>query len=358
MPDTQGVKSLIEPSFSNARVAIAKADDLKEDKRRHWMCSLRIIAKGLGKPPEFVPARWTAVRGPISRLHHTPMGITAKTLTNHTGNVRAALNWFAKEESVPLRGAPLSPDWSKLKAGIAHYRTRANLSSLMRYCSAQGIGPQNVSETVLDALMAYRATTTALKADAAARRKIARTWNSCIGVLPGWPSTRLIEPPLRSTLSGPAREEFPAGLRKDIEAYLTGLSQVRRTASGRRYAPCKFSTIKVRRAKIEAFVRKAVAMGVPLSSLKSFRQLFKPGLVERVFDAYWRDSGENPPVYLIELSSLIVSITRQTRSIDEPAIDRLDDMRAVLEGFGRSGSQRRTWRSSARSSAQMCGAAS
>ncbi|MES0385902.1 MAG: site-specific integrase, partial [Hyphomicrobium sp.] len=283
--------------------------------------------------PELVPARWTAVRIPISRLHHTQMGVAEKTLANHKGNVRSALSWFANDEHVPLRGAPLTLDWSKLKQGISHYRTSANLSSLMRYCSARDIAPQHVDETVLDALMAYRKNTTALATDAAARRKIARTWNRCIGVVPGWPSQRLVEPPLKSTLSGPTREEFPAGLRKDIETYLSGLSQVRRTAGGRRRAPCKSSTINVRRAKLEAFVRKAVKVGAPISSLESFRQLFDPDLVERVFKAYWPDCGKQPSIYLIELSALVVSIARQTRCIDEGAIDRLDDMRAALDQY-------------------------
>ena len=206
MADIQTAGSLIEPSFAEALAAIKAAKDLKEDKRRHLMCSLRIIAKGLGKPFELIPARWTAVRGRVSRLHHTQMGIKAKTLANHKGNVRAALSWFANDEHVPLRGAPLTLDWSKLKQGIGHYRTSANLSSLMRYCSARDIAPQHVDETVLDALMAYRKNTTALATDAAARRKIARTWNRCIGVVPGWPSQRLVEPALKSTLSGPTRE--------------------------------------------------------------------------------------------------------------------------------------------------------
>ena len=337
MADIQTAGSLIEPSFAEALAAIKAAKDLKEDKRRHLMCSLRIIAKGLGKPFELIPARWTAVRGRVSRLHHTQMGITEKTLANHKGNVRAALNWFSKAEHVPLRGAPLSPDWSKLKHGIGHYRASANLSSLMRYCSARGINPQDMDEAVLDDLMAYRATTTSLKADAAARRKIARAWNSCIGVVPGWPSLRLIEPPLKSALSGPTFEEFPAGLRKDIETYLIGLSQVRRTAGGRRRAPCKSSTINVRRAKLEALVRKAVKVGAPIGSLESFRQLFDPALVERVFDAYWPKSSAPPSIYLIELAALVVSIARQMRCIDETAINRLDDMRAVLEGYRQDG---------------------
>jgi hypothetical protein len=121
------------------------------------MCSLRIIAKALGKPPVLVTARWTAVRIPIARLHHAQMSVMAKTLANHKSNVRAALSWFAKEENVPLRGAPLGKDWVSLRDGITHRRTRAHLSSPMRFWSARGIAPEEVDETALDACMAYRA---------------------------------------------------------------------------------------------------------------------------------------------------------------------------------------------------------
>jgi integrase len=333
MQEISSTKPLIEPSFADVEVAVGDAPNLTKGHRRHWPCSLRITAKGLDKPLELIPARWTAVRIPISHLHHAPMGVTAKTLANHKANVRAALSWFAEEENVPLRGTPLRPDWAKLQEGITHRRTRAHLSSPLRFWSARGIAPEEVDEAALDACMAYRAATTALKANAAARRWIARAWNRCIGVVPGWPSQRLVEPPPKSSLVGPAFEEFPAGLGQDIAAYLTGLTQIRRPSGGRRRAPCKLSTIKVRRAKLVAFVRKAVSVGVPISSLKSFRELFDPDLVKRVFDAYWRDSGEHPSIYLIELASLLLGIARETRCLDEAAIAHLDDMRALLEEY-------------------------
>ena len=331
MQEMNITEPLIEPSVADALVALERAEDLPEDKRRHWACSLRVTVKALGKPPELLPARWTAIRIPISRLHHAQLGVTAKTLANHKANVRAALGWFAKEENVPSRGAPLTPDWARLRKGVSHYRTRANLSSLMRYCSARAVRPEEVTEFILDEFMRYRATTTALASNAAARRRIARAWNGCIGVVPGWPSQRLLEPPPKSSLRGPAWEEFPADLRENIDTYLASLTQIRRDARGRRRAPCKPSTIKLCRAKLVAFVRKAVGTGIPLDSIPSFRQLFDPDLVEHAFDAYWRDSGEDPSVYLIDLASLLMGIARQMRCIDEAAIARLDDMRAALE---------------------------
>jgi hypothetical protein len=334
--DADMMFALIEP-MADVIAAIEAGDDLPKDKRRHWACSLRVIAKALGKPPELVPARWTAVRSSLSRLHHGQMGVTAKTLANHKANVRAALSWFAKEENLPSRGAPLSEAWTKLSQAISSYRIRANLSSLMRYCSASGIDPEAVNERALDACMAYRAATTALKVDSAARRRIARAWNDCVHTVPGWPSQRLAEPPPKASLRGPAWDQFRAGLRRDIEGYLMSLTKVRRDASGRRRVPCKPKTIEVRRAKLVALVRKAVGIGVSITDICSFSDLFDPDLVERVFDAYWRDNGEHPSSYLIDLAPLVLSIAKQTGCLEKAGVARLDDMRAALEQHRRDG---------------------
>jgi integrase len=56
-----------------------------------------------------------------------------------------------------------------------------------------------------------------------------------------------------------------------------------------------------------------------------------------VFDAYWRDCGEHPSSYLIDLAPLVLSIVRQTHCLDEAAIMHLDDMRAALEQHRRFG---------------------
>src|SRR5262245_17135651 len=299
MQEPNTTKPLIEPSVADLLKAMAASPELTVGRRRHWTCSLRVIAAALGKPPELLPARWTAPRQPMSRLHHTQMGVTAKTLANHKSNVQAALRWFAKEESVSLRGSPLSPEWALLRDGIADYRTRANSYSLMRFCSAKGIAPEAVDESALDACIAYRGATTALKANAAARGRRARPWSRCVAVVPGWPAQKLIEPPLARTLAGPDWEELPEGLRRDIDAYLAHLTQVRRTSGGKRLAPCK-----PRKAKLVALVRKTASLGVPIDSLASLADLLEPELMERVVDAYWEDSGEEPSIYLIELSSL------------------------------------------------------
>jgi hypothetical protein len=106
---------------------------------------------------------------------------------------------------------------------------------------------------------------------------------------------------------------------------------MRRPPCGKRRPPCSAKTIDVRRAKLVAFVRKAVGIGISVDCITSFRALLHPDLVERVFEAYWQDSGEEPGIYLIELAAMLFGIATQTQGLDEVALARLDDFRAELD---------------------------
>jgi hypothetical protein len=184
--------SLLEPSFADALDTIA-ASNLAPACKQHWTCSLRMIAKALDRPPETIPARWTAVRQPIGRLHHAMSRTRLKTLQNHRANVRRALLWFGREQDVPGRGIRLTPEWRALRERIPDLRRRDRLAGLIRYCSAKAIEPGQVTEAVVDAYMAYREATTSNDVDATARRRIARAWNACVGQVEGWPALRLRE---------------------------------------------------------------------------------------------------------------------------------------------------------------------
>ncbi|WMT78743.1 site-specific integrase [Bradyrhizobium sp. Ash2021] len=316
--------------------AVEMAKDLPKQIVTHWLCSLRQIAVALDKPPELIQARWTAVRHPVARLHHALLGITQKTLANHKSNARAALVWFAGEHNVPARGAKFTAGWAALRDRLSDRHQRSVLSSLMRYCSAKELGPASVDEAALDAYMVYRAETSALATDAAARRSIARSWNACIGSVEGWPERRLIEPPIKAA-EGPSWESFSEVLRNDIDAYLLGLTKPRKGHTGKRRAPCKPATIRVRRAMLVAAAKMAVRAGVPIEKLTSLGAMLHPDVSEPILEAYWEKDGERPNVFTIDLGVLFLSIARQIDCLDEAALVRLDDIRAELEQHRQGG---------------------
>ena len=97
---------LIEASLADVLAWLSADPELEDEPRRQSMCSLRMIAKAIGRPPELLPARLTAIAQPMARLHHTHMGVTAKTLANHKANVRTALKRFTGGSSNRCDGQP------------------------------------------------------------------------------------------------------------------------------------------------------------------------------------------------------------------------------------------------------------
>ena len=178
--------ALLEPSFADLLAAIAQAPELSEQRRRHWACSLQQIAKWLDRPAAVIPARWTAIQLSVGQLHHARVGVTAKTLANHKSNVRAALRWLGKEHGVPQRGVRLSPEWARFCDGLEK-RIRDRLYNLVRYCSARGISPSSVDDTIFDEYWRYRTETTARASNNTARRFMVRAWNACAAAIDGWP---------------------------------------------------------------------------------------------------------------------------------------------------------------------------
>src|SRR3712207_5305578 len=145
--------ALVEPSLEDALSAVRQALVLPEATRSQWLCSLRQISKALDRPLALLPARWTALRIPVDRLHHAQLGISAKTLANHKANLKAALRWLHHETGGPVRGAPLIPEWATLRDGIKDHGPRARLYGLMRYCSAKGILPRHVPDEVVQSYL-------------------------------------------------------------------------------------------------------------------------------------------------------------------------------------------------------------
>jgi hypothetical protein len=230
----------LEPSFADAIKAIAVATDLPAEIRRHWCSSLTGIARAFDQPSELIPARYSAVRARMAALHHVPMNWTAKTVSNHRSNVKAALIWFRKEKDVLPHGARLSPSWDRLRAQLTDPSTRYRLLPLMRFCSGFGIEPKAIDEAVIERYMDHRARTTARPSTAASRRILARLWNAGIGKIDRWPEIRLKEPPVKSA-AGPAWEDFSEGLRADVERELARLTNIHRNKDGQRSRPCKRS---------------------------------------------------------------------------------------------------------------------
>src|SRR6476469_5729896 len=84
--------------------------------------------------------------------------------------------------------------------------------------------------------------------DYSRQRQLVRHWNAGVARIPGWPQFELTEPAYSNRSAGPAWEDFPQGLRDDIDAYCARIGKRHKTVRGRIFRPCKQSTIDTRSA--------------------------------------------------------------------------------------------------------------
>ena len=167
-------------------------------------------------------------------------------------------------------------------------------------------------------------------------RALVRHWNDGVATIPGWPKFELTEPPYAKRFSGPAWENFPQGLRDDIDAYCKRIGKRHKTTSGRIFRPCKQSTIDTRRRELIAAVRAAVEADIPLEELRSLRDLLRPDRAEIIMDYYWEKNGERPTLYTIDLASKLLALAR-SEALSEVEIEQLDEIRIALEQYRSTG---------------------
>ena len=202
---------------------------------------------------------------------------------------------------------------------------------LMRYCSAKGVAPGAVDETVVDAFMEYRARSTARPVKPATRRLLARAWNANVG------THRELARSASRRISGPVgcqagmERAFPRDCEMMLQRYLEGLKRRRRSRRGQRIRPLKPSTIDNRRNELTIAARTAVRLGVPIESLTSSERCWPPTVARKILDAYWQKNGETPKTFTIDLGMRFLSIARETDCVDEADVKNRRDGEAMEE---------------------------
>jgi integrase len=325
-----------EPSFADAMAAIEKAEDLSPKHKRHWLTSLRQMARYLDRPLSLIPTRIAAIAEAVKKLHPATLGVNRKTFINHRANARAALLWFNRGQPDSGRKAPMDPRYRSLLEQVEDPYAKDVMSPFFRYLSGQHIQLHDIGDDHTEAFQAYRRETSFGKVKRSQHRALVRYWNTCAARIPAWPQITLTEPRYVKGFTGPAVEDFPQGLRDDIDAYCERITKRHKTVSGRIFRPCKQSTIDTRRRELIAAVRAAVAAGIPLEELRFLRDLLRPDRVEILIEYYWEKNGEKPSLYTIDLASKLLALAR-SEVLSEIDIERLDEIRIALEQYRSTG---------------------
>ena len=110
----------------------------------------------LDRPLCLIPTRIAAIGPAVKRLHPARLGVNPKTFANHRANARAALLWFNRQTPGCGRKAAMDPCYRSLLEQVPDRYARDMLSPFFRFLSAQGVRPDDVRDSHVEAFIAYR----------------------------------------------------------------------------------------------------------------------------------------------------------------------------------------------------------
>ena len=153
MPRTNaGPNAFLDPAAPTLATVLDRLATAEPDPRRRgeMASAVRTLCRVLGRLPHELPAD-TAL---LNRLMRTALpaavGVTPARWANVRSLVLRAMSRTGCRIMPGRRLHPLAPAWAALDGGLPDRFARAILSRLMRWCSAEGIAPEEVDQAVVE----------------------------------------------------------------------------------------------------------------------------------------------------------------------------------------------------------------
>jgi integrase len=312
---------LLEPSLADIEAAVQCDSSLPKATRDAQGCSIRRVAKFLGRDPAQLPARLGALRYGISRLHPAQLGISQKTLQNHIANLKAAVRHVTGQKRRSGRGIALTPAWQSLHDQLTDQRLRLGITGFLKYGSATGIDPWCVSAISVTAFISYTTEVQFTVNPNDLHKQVTRCWNRAKETIPGWPQITLTVPDFRVPPTSLPWEAFEPGFVEDVERHLSLLGGDNLLDEDAPDHACKPSTIKARRNYIRLAASVAVKQGV---SLHSLADLVSPPVVRLILEHYLAKKDGKVVTFTIDLANRLYAIARRDVKAPEEQLRQLE----------------------------------
>ena len=309
------------------RILIARilADaSLPANKREDIASGLHSFIKAVRLPLDTLVPPLPELRELIASFTPAMTNMSPGRWCNIRGHLQIALA-HAGLATVPRRyDIRPSPRWTKLLEPL-EYGTRYKLSHIARYCTTQGIEPEQLDDTVMARLLEDLRTHSLKAKPERVHRDAAVAWNRALARNPDWPQHKLTVTDNRPIYSVPW-ERFPASLRADIDTWLVRLSG---TDLRQRMArkPLRPASIKTRTRQLHEYLSALVHEDVDPGSMLDLKHVVTPELACLGMMFFWKRAGDGPSVHAGQIVDMLTSIAKHYARLDQAALDDLHDLR-------------------------------
>jgi integrase len=310
-------------------IRLATADlDLASKRKRDVASALRSVCRHAGLDPALTPASHAYFRKLFTNAHHAPWGVSAKTVQNLQTQVDFALRRYIVPDRRSGRKG-LSPAWQALWDKLTDPEMKFGMSRLLRYCSDEGIRPEDVSVVHAEAFHDYLRTQTLVEQPEALHRRSLVQWNKAAGSIEGWPGRRLSVPSNRDTYAM-QWDELPAGLRLDAEKWLKNRADPDPFDPLAPPNPARPDTIKALAFSIRQLVSGLKERGYDISRLQSLADLVAPNTAREALRFFFERAGGKSSSQVSRLASVLLGIARHWCRSNEADVRELKSVAGRL----------------------------
>jgi integrase len=317
-PDRPAVETLADVA------ELLQAGSIFEGRRRGDVLSdLRALARITGRALETLPADLRRLRPLLDKVHPVQAGVSRKRLQNIRSSLVAVLRAVRFGPAVALSKTPIVPVWQTLLECLPREQDKYALSAFFRYCSQQGLSPDDVTDEMVAAYYQYLLDHS-LRADPkAVYQRTCRTWNAARRSIPDWPDVDLAVPSFRPPKITFPLEDFPASFGAELQRYSRWLAGEDLLSDHQPPQRCGPRTIAGRLDHIHRLASAAVHRGIPVTDIDSLATLVSRPVVEASLQWYVDRFEGRTTNYLRDLAKTLKLIALHWVRCDKAHVDWL-----------------------------------
>ena len=214
-------------SFAELQQKIWVNDELSYPRRREIASAINTVATWFKLPLDMIPASTSFLRDRFRHVHPAHVNVSKRRIQNVRSLIMAAFRAEGITTKLAPYMTPMAPAWKKLwdvLDGSTYHRTE--LSRLFRYCSNQGIDPDELNDDISAAYLDALETEALVTKPRTRHQSVCRVWNKCAALYQdkGWPKTNLTVPRYEERLYSISEKLVSNGIKQDLHDYLTFLA--------------------------------------------------------------------------------------------------------------------------------------
>ncbi len=312
-----------QPTLADVLERIEQAPNLTPTQRRDYASAINTFARATGRDPAGLCAHPGALGQRLKVIRPAAADITPRRWGNVVSLLRAAVAASGITVTPGRYQTPLSPAWRGLHEALTTKSERDGLSRFAHFCSAAGIDPAAVNDTVAAEFQRALTEDAILANPGRVYKGACRVWNRVVTQLPDHGLT-----PVTPATTNPNYvlpwSAFPASLEAEASDYLTAAGTIDLLGDGPARRPIRARTQQTRDWQLRQAATALVMAGWAPESLTGLTALVEVQAVRTIAKFLYDRSATSSKAAASLTCSVLRALARDWLKVPQPHLEQLN----------------------------------